>query len=303
MVRAPMPKSAALLVAVAVMAGCVGTIDDVGVPPNPTASKDAGTSAQNSAQNSVVESDATDEDAAATRQDAAPTGDGIGEDGASARSDDANGAHGGAADSGQAAIEDDASAPSIPSDASEAGADPESGRLAGITAEHNLVRSEVQTSPALPPLTWSATLAAYAQEWATSLASDPSTCAAPQHRPASELEAVDYGENLATFGGSTQGGRGGSAPMDVSTAKQAVDGWAAEAMCWMYGTIQGTEQCNMTCTDMLHSDGCGHYTQIVWRKSLELGCGVATCMSGSLKQDIWICNYAPAGNVIGRAPY
>jgi hypothetical protein len=296
MLRVPIPRRAALLVAVAGMAGCVGTIEDVGVPPNRTASKDAATSAQNG----VVEADATDEDAAATRQDVAPTGDGIGEDGASARSDDA---HGAAADSGRAAIEDDASASSIPDDSGEAGADPEPGRLAGITAVHNLVRSEVQTSPPLPPLTWSATLAAYAQEWATSLASDPSTCTAPQHRPASELQAVDYGENLATFGGSTQGDRGGSTPMDVSTAKQAVDAWAAEAMCWTYGTIEGTEQCSTTCADMLHSDGCGHYTQIIWRKSLELGCGVATCMSGSLKQDIWICNYAPAGNVIGKAPY
>jgi pathogenesis-related protein 1 len=49
-----------------------------------------------------------------------------------------------------------------------------------------------------------------------------------------------------------------------------------------------------------NSDGCGHYTQVVWRKSTDLGCGFATCSGGGgFVNDIWICNYAPAGNSIG----
>jgi len=176
--------------------------------------------------------------------------------------------------------------------------DPETGRLEGITAAHNAVRAMVSTQPPLPDLTWSPTLAAYAQAWATQLASSPSTCAAPVHRSSSDLQAKDYGENLAAFSGSGRGVSG-----DVSTAQQAVNGWASEVSCWTYGTILGTEQCNMTCSSNLHSDGCGHYTQIVWRKSLLLGCGVATCMNGQATEDIWICNYSPAGNVVGQAPY
>ena len=182
-------------------------------------------------------------------------------------------------------------------DAGSAG-DPETGRLEGITAAHNAVRAMVSTQPPLPDLTWSPTLAAYAQAWATQLASSPSTCAAPVHRSSSDLQAKDYGENLAAFSGSGRGVSG-----DVSTAQQAVSGWASEVSCWTYGTILGTEQCNMTCSSNLHSDGCGHYTQIVWRKSLLLGCGVATCMNGQATEDIWICNYSPAGNVVGQAPY
>ena len=89
----------------------------------------------------------------------------------------------------------------------------------------------------------------------------------------------------------------------MSTAQQAVNGWASEVACWTYGTIMGTEKCDMTCTTNLFSDGCGHYTQIVWRKSLELGCGVATCQNGQDTEDIWICNYSPAGNIVGQAPY
>jgi pathogenesis-related protein 1 len=193
---------------------------------------------------------------------------------------------------------------STSSDAADgANGNPESGRLAGITAAHNAVRAMVQTATPLPPLTWSQTLADYAQQWATGLASNASTCAAPQHRPGSELAALDYGENLSVFGGTGGGKRDGSTPVSVSTAVQAVNSWAAEEMCWTYGTISGTEKCDKTCTNSLHSDGCGHYTQVVWRKSTQVGCGVATCKNGSITEDIWICNYAPAGNFLRQLPY
>jgi hypothetical protein len=181
-------------------------------------------------------------------------------------------------------------------EAEASGSSGETGRLVGMTAAHNAVRAMVSTQPALPDMVWSPTVAAYAQAWATQLASNPTTCASPQHRPGSDLQAKNYGENLAAFSGRGQTG-------NVSTAQQAVNGWASEKMCWTYGTIRGTEQCNMTCTTMLSSDGCGHYTQVVWRKSIELGCGVATCQNGQYTEDIWICNYSPAGNIIGQAPY
>ena len=172
--------------------------------------------------------------------------------------------------------------------------DPESGRLAGITAAHNAVRAAVNTTPPLPLLVWSPTIADYAQQWATTLAT--SMCAQPQHRSGAELAAKDYGENLAVFGS-------GGLLQSASTAQQAVNAWAAEEACWTFGTIQGTEKCDIACYTNLNSDGCGHYTQVVWRTSTQLGCGVASCKNGTTSEDIWICNYAPAGNFIGRAPY
>jgi hypothetical protein len=59
----------------------------------------------------------------------------------------------------------------------------------------------------------------------------------------------------------------------------------------------------MTCTSAMRSDGCGHYTQVVWRASTQIGCGVTSCGSGFRMQTEVICNYAPAGNFVGEKPY
>jgi pathogenesis-related protein 1 len=173
-----------------------------------------------------------------------------------------------------------------------AAASGETGRMVGMTEAHNKARRAVMTMPALADLTWSPTVAAYAQEWADNLAK--TACDAPRHRTGQELSAKKYGENLAVFGAT--GGKG-------STAEQAANGWSAEVACWTYGTIGGTEKCDMKCYTDMHSDGCGHFTQVVWRKTTEVGCGVATCKSGNFNNDIWICNYSPAGNYVGQAPY
>jgi hypothetical protein len=140
-------------------------------------------------------------------------------------------------------------------------------------------------------VTWSPTIAAFAQQWADSLAA--TSCGSPHHRTSAELRQAGYGENLAAFS-STFGG---------SSAQQAVDGWSSEVTCWTYGAIATTEGCDPGCYSRLNSDGCGHYTQIVWRATTEIGCGVASCQNGGFKTDIWICNYKPPGNFVGQAPY
>jgi pathogenesis-related protein 1 len=173
-----------------------------------------------------------------------------------------------------------------------AAASGETGRMVGMTAAHNMVRAAVQTTPPLQPLTWSPTLAAYAQEWSDMLAM--TSCTSPRHRSGADLQKKGYGENLAAAG---------SSPPRMTTPSYAVNGWAGEVKCWTYGTIAGTEKCDTTCYMGMHSDGCGHYTQIVWRDTTQVGCGVSTCTAGGITYEIWICNYSPAGNFVGRAPY
>lgn len=49
----------------------------------------------------------------------------------------------------------------------------------------------------------------------------------------------------------------------------------------------------------LHGAVCGHFTQLIWRETKQVGCGVATRRNG----EYWVCYYSPPGNVIGENPY
>ena len=130
-----------------------------------------------------------------------------------------------------------------------------------MLAAHNAVRAKV----GVPPLVWSETLARAAQEWANTLIAERRF----DHRPKSK-----YGENMYR----TDGGR--TAPQKV------IEQWAAEAANFDYRS----NKCKGVC---------GHYTQIVWRDTKEVGCAVAR--GGS--REIWVCEYTPPGNYVGRRPY
>ncbi|MCI5139186.1 MAG: hypothetical protein D3922_12405, partial [Candidatus Electrothrix sp. AR1] len=52
-------------------------------------------------------------------------------------------------------------------------------------------------------------------------------------------------------------------------------------------------------TNSCHSV-CGHYTQVVWRSTKEVGCGMASCND---KAQLWVCQYNPRGNMLGQKPY
>ncbi|MEO1048050.1 MAG: CAP domain-containing protein [Pseudomonadota bacterium] len=43
----------------------------------------------------------------------------------------------------------------------------------------------------------------------------------------------------------------------------------------------------------------GHYTQIIWRDTTQLGCGLAT----GNDRDYLVCRYAPPGNFVGEYAY
>jgi hypothetical protein len=132
--------------------------------------------------------------------------------------------------------------------------------ISELVERHNYWRDQV----GVPGLTWSSGVAAYAQEWANNLQSQGCDL---EHRPSGM-----YGENIA-------GGYGMS-------AQEVVDMWASEKAYYDYETN--------SCSGV-----CGHYTQVVWRSSTQVGCGMATCGG----KEVWVCNYNPAGNYIGMKPY
>lgn len=169
------------------------------------------------------------------------------------------------------------------SDASDYG-EGETGRLVGMTEAHNVVRARIMNptpDPPLPPLKWSVEVAKVAQAYADKLATDCSF----QHSMTPGL-----GENLAYYEGF------------MADPEDAVEGWAGEEECYTFGPLMRGDNCDMACTARQSSNGCGHYTQVVWRNTTELGCGVATC-SGARPREIWVCNYKAPGNYIGMEPY
>lgn len=163
----------------------------------------------------------------------------------------------------------------------------EQGVFVGVTEAHNAARQELGASPPLGALEWSDELAAFAQQWSDDLAR---RCGTIEHRDQNR-----FGENIAL--------RGSTRPDGSFTGPEAVAGWVAEEACWDYGTIRGSESCDTSCIQGLNSNGCGHYTQVVWRGTRFVGCGYSTCRSDGYTFEVWVCNYDPPGNYIGQTPY
>ena len=140
-----------------------------------------------------------------------------------------------------------------------------------VLAHHNLVREEL----GVPPLTWSNELAAFAQEWADHLAANGCKM---EHRQQPRINQEAIGENL--FWGSNGA---------VYHPKDASLSWYSEKKIYKYGQFgKGNWH------------AIGHYTQMVWRKTRQVGVGVAICKEGEI---LVVANYYPAGNYLGELPY
>ncbi len=149
-----------------------------------------------------------------------------------------------------------------------AGASPAAAReppaMAGMLAAHN----EARRAAGVPPLQWSADLAASAARWAETLRGRG--CAMRHSGQAG------VGENLAWAGGQRM------------TPGQVVGMWVGER--------RDYNAARNTCAP---GAVCGHYTQVVWRETRAVGCARASCGSS----EIWVCQYSPPGNIVGQRPF
>ena len=131
-------------------------------------------------------------------------------------------------------------------------------------------QNEKRHDVGVPPLQWSADLAADAQKWANHLAAD-------EHCNLVHTTNDPHGENL--FGGS-----GAS-----YTALSASQAWYSEISKYHYGVLNST---NWAPT--------GHYTQMVWRNTTQVGIGQASFSGGAV---VIVAEYDPPGNYLGQKPY
>jgi pathogenesis-related protein 1 len=135
---------------------------------------------------------------------------------------------------------------------------------------HNRIRKEVGTAS----LQWSQSLSAFAQAWADHIAA--SGCRM-QHRPMNGQWAQQYGENI--FWGN---GR-------YFDAAEATNSWYSEKKDFRYGPVTESNYARI-----------GHYSQLVWSSSTQVGMGAARCSNGAW---IIVANYDPRGNYVGVKPY
>ncbi|NXM19361.1 PI16 inhibitor, partial [Ploceus nigricollis] len=64
---------------------------------------------------------------------------------------------------------------------------------------------------------------------------------------------------------------------------------------------------NLTTSTCVPGQMCGHYTQVVWSSTHQIGCGAHFCekIDGLETEDmhLLVCNYYPPGNMKGKKPY
>ena len=139
-----------------------------------------------------------------------------------------------------------------------------------VLAAHNRERSGL----GLVPLSWNPILARSARRWADHLAMTGRFEHAPENYAAPE------GENLWA---GTKG---------YFTPEAMVSAWIREKRFFRPGAFP-----NNSTTGRV--EDVGHYTQLVWRATTQVGCAE----TASASEDILVCRYAEAGNYRGEQPF
>ena len=140
----------------------------------------------------------------------------------------------------------------------------ETGAAVGATAAHNEWRVRV----GVPRVRWNAELAAGAQAYADTCPSDHST--------------YDYRANTGGFS------QVGECLWGGTNVLEGVAAFVAEREDYDFGTV-------ITNTNYLTF---GHYTQVVWEETTDIGCAVGSC--GTYPT---VCWYGATGNYTGETPY
>jgi len=177
---------------------------------------------------------------------------------------------------------------------------------------HNFVRANWGVPPLANGNTvsgWNDQIAANAALWASGCQWQHSSQASRQSttNDAYGNPTWSWGENMAMAGGLP----GASFPY-VTLASQ-VELWKGEEKDWDctkttfydFNTGESEDGCRKVSPPGVQPM-CGHFTQVVWVTTTEIGCGLVDCpintaMAGSRSQFL-VCQYNPGGNSAGSHP-
>ncbi|XP_023797839.1 peptidase inhibitor 16-like isoform X4 [Cyanistes caeruleus] len=141
-----------------------------------------------------------------------------------------------------------------------------------ILDEHNRYRSQVSPpAKAMMKMTWDKELEVLAQSYAEKCIWDHNK------------ERGRRGENLFAMAPTLE-------------LEFAVEDWNGEEKFY-----------NLTTSTCVPGQMCGHYTQVVWSNTHQIGCGAHFCekIDGIETENmhLLVCNYYPPGNMKGKKPY
>lgn len=144
-------------------------------------------------------------------------------------------------------------------------------------SKHNTYRSIHRS----PTMTLNNSVNSTAQAWADRLA------ATGTFAHSSSTQRNGAGENLYVYYTTA------TSITSDSLAKGAIDSWYNEVKLYNYAAPG-------------FSSATGHFTQVVWKGSTQLGCGASKgtkTLNGTKFNAFYVvCHYSPAGNVLGQFP-
>lgn len=136
--------------------------------------------------------------------------------------------------------------------------------------------NELRAKHCVPPLRMSKALEADAARWALELAKKGEF----EHESRDKRKGA--GENLSTASRSASQFTDGEA-----VHRQAAGDWYSEIKDYKFGAANPAEDTNGVV---------GHFTQLVWKASTEVGCANATYAKDGMFTVVSVCRYAPMGN-------
>jgi len=163
-----------------------------------------------------------------------------------------------------------------------------------IVMKHNDLRDKVasgmESNGDQPPASdmlkmhWNDELAAVAQRWADQ-------CTFGHDDDRNKCDGTYVGQNAYSAWNSQE-----------STWDELMENMGNSVQAW-YDEVASPGFPNTDINPFVFSYGAGHYTQVVWAESAEVGCGMTYYDDDGWWATLIVCNYAVGGNMVGGTMY